>query len=663
MLNSRRKLFLTSFLILFLELTLIRFLPSQVYYLGYYSNFILIASFVGIGGGILLAKGKRDYRQYFSWALLFLITLSTFLVVSITPDQSGEIHITSSFSAFSLPEIIVVPAIFILVSITFALLSQSLGKLLNHFRPLKAYSIDILGSLVGIAGFAVLTLLRPPPWTWFTIISAVFLTVTFERSSRWAKSSLALTVLVFLVFTTTNSSSWSPYQKITVSPWYQDDNPALPQIGQGLWVNNILHQITLFDPNSISSIYLAPYVLFNTPVYPRVLIIGAGTGNDVTLALQKGASHIDAVEIDPVIYEIGKNSNPNRPFDNQKVKLTIDDGRSFLEKSGDKYDLVIFALTDSLVLASANSTLRLESFLFTLESIQSAKNHLNPGGLLVLYNVYRAEHVIAKLASTLDTVFARPSFVGYEDTSYRGVVMGGEKLADLKEPLPENTLTKDIKPATDDWPFLYLPDRSIPAAYLKMIAVIGLFTYFFLSYILRTPLYRVIDPGYFFLGTAFLLLETKNLIQFSLLFGNTWVVNALVFFAILLLVLGAILVTSKITIKDPKLLYLALTISLLVQYFLPTGAFLSFPPAIKYLLVSLLCFVPIFFANIIFSAKFVKSKDNSRFFASNILGAAFGGFMEYIALILGYKQLIPIIILCYLLALLVKPLKTTGPAA
>src|SRR5207302_2650974 len=78
---------------------------------------------------------------------------------------------------------------------------------------------------------------------------------------------------------------------------------------------------------------------------------------------------------------------------------------------------------------------------------------------------------------------------------------------------------------TDDWPFLYLRDRLIPDFTIRSMIILGVLglgmVYLFL------PHRRfVLDSRMFFLGTAFLLLETRAITQMALLFGSTWVVNS-----------------------------------------------------------------------------------------------------------------------------------------
>ena len=110
-----------------------------------------------------------------------------------------------------------------------------------------------------------------------------------------------------------------------------------------------------------------------------MLIVGAGTGTDVALALSRGATRVDAVEIDPRLEQIGAQRHPDLPYADPRVHVHIDDGRAFLERSSDHYDMIIFALPDSLTLVAGASSLRLESYLFTVEAMRSVRDHLAPG--------------------------------------------------------------------------------------------------------------------------------------------------------------------------------------------------------------------------------------------------------------------------------------------
>ena len=158
------------------------------------------------------------------------------------------------------------------------------------------------------------------------------------------------------------------------------------------------------------------------------------------------------------------------------------------------------------------------------------------------------------------------------------------------------------------------------------------------------------SPHFFALGAAFLLLETRSLVTFSLLFGTTWLVNALVFAAILVSVLAAIGVTSRFPRLPKAPLYGLLFGSIVVAWALPPEVLLIDPPALRYLVASGVAFAPVFFANLVFTRSFSESMHPDIAFASNLLGAMAGGALEYLSLLVGFRALLPIAALLYVLA-------------
>jgi hypothetical protein len=214
------------------------------------------------------------------------------------------------------------------------------------------------------------------------------------------------------------------------------------------------------------------------------------------------------------------------------------------------------------------------------------------------------------------------------------------------EPIP--------RPATDDWPFLYLRVPGVAPYYLAALAFILLLAgagVVGAARAARTPLRRF-SPHFFVLGTAFLLLETKSLVAFSLLFGTTWLVNALAFFAILVSVLLAILVNNRLRPRRPEPLYLALLAALALAYLVPVDALLIDPPELRYALAAAIAFAPVFVANLIFTYSFADTKSADMAFASNLLGAMVGGVLEYLALLSGFRTLLVVVAVLYVAAFL-----------
>jgi hypothetical protein len=208
------------------------------------------------------------------------------------------------------------------------------------------------------------------------------------------------------------------------------------------------------------------------------------------------------------------------------------------------------------------------------------------------------------------------------------------------------------KPATDDWPFLYLRTPFIASYYLLALAmVIGIALLGVGGAALvggTSP--RRFSPHFFVLGAAFMLLETRSLVSFSLLFGSTWLVNALAFFAILGSVLLAILVNARLHIRRQGVLYALLFVALAVAFLVPPESLLLDPPWLRYALAAGLAFTPVFIANLVFTYSFRDTRTADMAFASNLLGAMVGGTLEYLALVTGYGALLLIVAALYAVA-------------
>jgi hypothetical protein len=153
-----------------------------------------------------------------------------------------------------------------------------------------------------------------------------------------------------------------------------------------------------------------------------------------------------------------------------------------------------------------------------------------------------------------------------------------------------------------------------------------------------------------FMGAAFLLLETKNIIQFALLFGTTWFVNSLVFAGVLLAVYLAVETARRVRLPRPPVLYGALIVSLVVAWLVPQEALLSLPVIARFLAASALAFAPVFLANLVFAQRFADVHNSGTAFAVNLLGAMVGGALEYLSLITGYRVLLIVIGVLYGLA-------------
>jgi Spermine/spermidine synthase domain len=663
--NPRVRIFLVSCEMLFFELLCIRWIPSYVRYLSYFNNFILMASFLGIGLGMLAARRQRFWFPPFPLLVLVLA-----IVVAL---NRFDLHINSTqVLYYGAPEaqsagaenFIVLPIIFGLVAACFIPLARSFGQLFTLVRPLTAYTFDIIGSLVGIACFSAMAYFSLPPLAWFVILALLVLLL----SSKQTVLQAAVVLLASLVIAgqLQRGAYWSPYYKILL-------RPAAPS-GYIVDVNNVGHQ-SMIPWQYKEPFYRRVYQLFPGHSFHHALILGAGSGSDVSTALAYGVQSITAVEIDPMIQRLGVRFNPDHPYNDPRVKVVINDGRAYLQNTTEKYDLIIFALPDSLTLTSSNTNLRLESFLLTQDSIEAARARLTNNGLVVLYNYYREGWLIEKLADMAGHTFNQEPFVStYGGWGRAAVIMAGPRLATLPPgkfgPYHEQTPASGNQglrvmgegyyplttrtPATDDWPFLYLREQSFPKLYIAGLAMVFLFAIGGTLTLAPRGVLRRFDWHMFFLGVAFMLLEVKSLTTFALLFGSTWLVNSLVFFAILSSVLLAVLVNRRFKIRRIRPFYLLLFGVLALNLLLPSESLLLDNPLARYFLASVLAFAPVFLANIIFTNSFRDSDAADIAFASNLLGIMVGGMLEYFSMLFGYRLLLLPVIVFYACALLLR---------
>jgi spermidine synthase len=665
-------IFLSSFLVLFTEVGLIRWMGSYIRLLSFFSNFVLLASFLGIGLGCLLARTRTRLFPIFPPVLAAIIAGVYAFRIEVTVQSPGSIYFSSGTAARVLPveSTLLLPAIFLIVVALFVALAQRMAREMAAHAPLAAYSGNIGGSLAGVVAFAILSWLQLPPGIWWGVAACASVPLLLKHAPGERPLgrgvvvvNLALLVVsIGLVHVMARGTLWSPYYKITV----QQEGPDTV-----IEVNNLFHQ-SMARVQDKEYFYQWEYSVFGD-TFDNVLVLGAGSGTDVAAALRHGAKHVDAVEIDPVILRLGRERHPEHPYDDPRVTLINDDARHFLRTTDRKYDLVVFALIDSLTLQSSFSGVRLESYMFTLESFEAVRDHLTPNGLLVIYNYFRERWLVDRLANTAAAAFGRePKVHVHEEHSYLGVMLAGprtEQLAGNPE-VPDRVmafgqshersvaswLTRDpsIEPASDDWPFLYLRDRHIPVHYSVAL------------WLILAASAALILPGVrrnagrwswqcFLLGAGFMLLETKAITQFALLWGSTWVVSSLAIASVLIMALAANLVVQRYELRTRGWLVGVILIALLgLSAMLPIGTIAFQSRVTESVFYAALFFSPIFCAGLLFGSAIKHSTSVERDYGVNLLGAMTGGVAEYLSLIVGYRWLAVVIALCYVGALLAR---------
>jgi len=643
--GDQARLILASFLMLFVELALIRWITANNVYITEATNFVLLASFLGIGIGFLNASSSRNFVRWTPIALLALVIFVIEFPV-ILHAHAGPLVFSGPGQSRALPQPVSFALVFLLTVAVMAGLGQGVARLFIKFPPLSAYRLDILGSIGGIVLFSLLSFLDQPPATWGLIAGVGLVVLLMPNVRIWQMVATGAVVLLLTWQSATPHQMWSPYNKLTLHK--RHGNSVL-----FISANNIpyqgIHRLSAIRRSK--QFYLYPYQHVTRASLGDVLIIGAGNGNDAAVAVSEGARHVDAVEIDPLLLRIGKQYNPARPYENPRVTTHVADGRQFLQDTNQKYNLILYALPDSLTALAGQSAIRLESYLLTSQALEAARAHLAPGGTFAMYNYY-APFVMSRYATTIQDVFHRDPCVQMG----KGLVQG-RRMAVLTVhpagPVPNCAQFwhgARVAPATDDRPFPYLPSASIPPVYLWMLGAI-LLASLLLVRAAGGPLRRMssyVDLA--FMGAAFLLLETKNIVQFALLFGTTWFVNSLVFAGVLVAVYLAVETARWVRLPPPAVLYTALLASLVLTWFVPQDSLLGLPVVPRFLAASALAFAPIYIANLVFAQRFKGVETSSTAFAANLLGAMVGGMLEYLALITGYRFLLILVLVLYVLA-------------
>lgn len=642
-------------------------MPAYIRLLAYFSNFILLATFLGGGLGCLLAARRRNLIAWFPLLQLAVIAAVDWLRLEIAVPSTSSIYFTSGTSekVVSVESTLLLPLLFVIVALLFVVVAQRMGRALAERPPLEAYTINLAGSLTGVAAFALVSWLELPPVAWFAVAFAAALPFVVEGRRPLAIANVVLLgVSLFVVYRMEHGSLWSPYYRITL---FQDGRDTVVE------VNNIFHQ-SMAPVDQKEYFYQWPYTVFGDTL-DDVLILGAGTGTDVAAALRHGAKHVDAVEIDPIILRLGAEHHPDRPYSDPRVRTINDDARHFLATTDRHYDLIVFALIDSLTVQSSFSSVRLESYMFTEESFRAVRDRLKPRGAMALYNYFREKWLVDRLANTVEAAFGQaPLAHVHQERAYLAVMLAGPRVAELTtrpplpdlvlaygqshEPSPARPLERDasVVPATDDWPFLYMRAPELPRHYVAALGVVLAISALALVVVLapQSAQSSIRSPrsamSFFFLGSGFMLLETKSIVQFALLWGSTWSSASLAIASVLAMALISALVASRADLGQRGAIAAVLIGLLVVNYFVPVGRVAFASRLAESIFYGALVFSPVLCAGLLFSASYKRSASTAADFGANLLGAMLGGVGEYLSLVAGYRFLLIIVAACYLVA-------------
>ena len=710
--NRILSIFLISILGLFLELMLIRWIGTEVRIFAYLQNTVLIVCFLGLGMGCFTHQRPIVVRN----VLIPLVALAVLL--ALPPTRAVLAYITNLLSALGdlhiweatisrdlvgtvarvVTGLALTLVVMLLIWETFVPIGRLLGRLMDsQEQVIWAYSVNVGGSLLGIWLFAGLSAFSLPPLAWLVVACGLLLPFVGAGRVQTVNLGLISALLVAGIFVGYDPKAiethWSPYQKLVLKDVAQND---LGWEGKLITVNNVGYQGMIDldfdrlrkDPRiDAELIGLSQYdlPLRIKPNPQRVLIVGAGSGNDVAGSLRGGAGHVTAVEIDGAILDMGRRLHPERPYDSPRVKVAVDDARSYFATTTDKYDLIIFGLLDSHT-TTAMTNARLDHYVYTRESIARARELLAPGGVMVLSFEAFKPFIADRMARCLRDVFGQEPltfrmiagrtvgwggvlFVVGDQPSVQAALASDEKLADWIARCQQQhpiELTYQTAVCTDDWPYLYLERARIPTLYFLLAGLMGVLVYYGRRRLEIPRLlgdWQALDWHFFFMGAAFLLLEVQNISKASVVLGNTWIVSAVIISAILLMILLANLVVAKLPKLPPAAVWVPLIGSCLAIYLvdLSSFAFLAYP--VKAVVVGALTTLPMLFAGMIFIESFGRVEHKGRALGANLIGSLVGGMLQSLTFLTGIKALLLIVAALYLCAWLTRPRRLSRQAA
>ena len=675
---------LVSLLALFLEMLMIRWISSEIRVFAYFKNLVLVACFLGFGLGCYLCQRRLQLVALIAPLAVLTLILKTPLsplreILAVLPEMLGggtEIRIwgvpalPTSWLGTVLALTVMVP-LFSVVAMVFIPIGQVVGSCFeNSSAGITAYTVNVLASLAGIAAYTLLCFLSQPPAVWM-LVAGVFSVLLFwpKPKARWilAASFLGCSLLLSLPDHKHAKTYWSPYQKLDLRPNYEGENLTSYTLNTN---DSWYQQIVNLSPDFVRShpdefrarpaewcAYNLPYKFYPDP--PSVLVLGSGMGNDVAAALRNGAGRVVAVEIDPLILELGRQLHFERPYQSPRTQTIVQDARSYIENSRDQFDLIVFSLLDSHTTASHFSNIRIDNFVYTREALARARQLLRPDGLFIIKFQVDTPWIVGRLQGLMNATFGQDAVqfqteTSRYDTGGRFFIAGSIQRIDRAMLDPE--LSRFIRDhagmrsekaslTTDDWPYFYQHEPGLPLAVI-LVSMATLLTFgWFLRH--SGPDKKPVDVHFLLLGAGFMLLEAQIVSRMALLFGTTWVVNSIVVSVLLCLIVVANILHQWVPRLGAMWAYAGLFASLLVSFFLPIEQLFFKSLLVRIVVSTLVLGLPVLFAGIVFISSFAKAGFRGSALGSNLFGALAGGLLESCSLWFGLRSSVILATLIY----------------
>jgi hypothetical protein len=685
-LNNKSKLYfyiaLAAGLGLFLELAIIRIHSSYFQLFAYFKNISLLSCFLGLGIGFSLSNKKLKSLAwvfpFFAAQIIFLYLLKNTPITAFLQNPISEQWAMGQSIAKGIYHLSIIYGFLILIFIFNAMCFVPIGhlvtKLMSHTDSLRAYGYNLIGSIAGVLLFTLLSFFWTPPIIWLSFGFILYLFFAYFSNLPKMLSTLSFLFTIILIGVVDkadlkNQEFYSPYQNISIEHTSKLGMPLLIKSSH-IWFQTPLNLSEGFFQEKNKdwfNFYNFPFDISDKKP-EKIMIVGSGSGNDVAAAIRNKIKKIDAVEIDPVIGKLGLQFHPEKPYSADNVNFIINDARNAIKYAKEKYDLILYSVLDSHSNLSGKGGIRLDSFVYTEESFKEAKQKLNSNGYLVLSFAISTQELGIKIFNMLKTAFdgKKPIVLSisqdvdnFVDQKYIFVISENlnqftkiQKTTFYKTNIFDNSeMSKNIDVSTDDWPFFYMVKKVYPISYLVVILLIFASSYFFVKKTNNLN-FKNFSPTCFFLGAGFMLVETKGITEAAKIFGGTWIVISVIILLILTMAFFAnLLIYKKVRIKE-NYIYLLLFLSIVVSYYATNLRIEDYSLITAKILNPIFLTLPLFFSGLAFSNELKKLNSPSIALSSNILGALFGGLLEYNSMYFGFKFLYLLAVIVYLLSYL-----------
>jgi hypothetical protein len=643
---NRRLLFAGIFLIalsgLVLEVSITRIFSAAIWY--HFAFVAVSVALVGLGASGLVVqhrvkklKGKwaENLTIYSAWGIAIFIPITLFVM-----------HALAS-------QVIYLPLFMILFSVPFFLVGIIISAAFNAFASVagRLYAADLIGASAGallVVLFLVLT-----GGEGATLIVGLIAAIGGTIFSRIAKNTKKTVVslmfvafalsLIFLNHATqifaipTDPTAQKdlpiylrehPGSKIVKTEWNSFSRIDVVEGGaggEGLVAKVFIDggagtNIISWDGKTESRQELSTwmqYLPFKMMQDPKVLVIGSGGGRDVVASLVSGSKDVTSVEINPIIYETVKSygDRAGNVYSHEYVRSYVDEGRSFITRSSEKYDIVYVPFVDTWASVSSGGLSVSENFLYTLQGFQQYYDHLTDTGKIVtvrwLIDAPRFISTYAKLLeqngipqdqldrhlimvtsdsytqdpSVTMVIFSKSPFTdeeirffsqSFSQYGYKPILVPGQIMREPYSALLNGQINLDqfynmfetkVYPVTDDNPYFLSFEKPLPGVVEVLLYVsVGIVAIFLLvpfAWMKRRREEEVgtkrseigiatMIPYFAALGMGFILIELALLQKLILLMGNPTMTFALLLFTLLISSGAGSLLSARIAKNNMK---------------------------------------------------------------------------------------------------------------